>query len=328
MHTLINPQTALSTISTVGTFTTSGGAITSGNMDNQQISGFTQSTVTGTFNAPDTNGRGTGNFVDSSFGTLSFAYYIIDTNHLVFFSIKTASPGIWVAEKQTGSSFTNASFTGPYAFGSSGDTLNYFEQTNTVGRFNADGSGAISAGVLDNVTDGTTTTNLPFTGTYTVGSNGRVVVTLNATGGSIQQVYWLVSPTRAFFVTNASNSVEDGSLDTQASTLSNSSLNGLYAYEMDGFDSSLNNTKERLGIMNFNGSGSISVGQIANALGSVNQTTTPLTGTYTVASNGRVTGSVNSLSSNLVFYLVSGSKAYVLQNDTGVSIGGTLTKQP
>jgi hypothetical protein len=80
--------------------------------------------------------------------------------------------------------------------------------------------------------------------------------------------------------------------------------------------------------MNLNGSGSASVGQIANAAGSVSNTTSPLTGTYTVGSNGRVTSTVNGLSNNLVFYLVSGSKAYVLQNDTGVSIGGTMTKQP
>jgi hypothetical protein len=80
--------------------------------------------------------------------------------------------------------------------------------------------------------------------------------------------------------------------------------------------------------MNLNGSGSASVGQIANALGAVSNTTTPLTGTYSIASNGRVTSSVNNLSNNLVFYLVSGSNAYMLQNDTGVSIGGTMIKQP
>jgi hypothetical protein len=328
MHTLASPQSTLNPTSTVGSFAVSGGTITSGNMDNQQFSGFNSSTVTGSFNGPDTTGRGTGNFVDSVSGTLPFAYYVIDANHLALFSIKTGTIGIGVAEKQTGSPFATTSFSGPYAFASTGDTTSFFEYTNTVGQFSADGTGNVPAGALDNVTDGTTTANLPFTGTYTVASNGRVVVTLNATGGSIQQVYWLVSPTRAFFVTDSPNSVEDGSLDTQVGTFSNSSLSGLYAYEMDGFDSSLNNTKERLGVMNLNGSGSASVGQIANAAGSVSNTTSPLTGTYTVGSNGRVTSTVNGLSNNLVFYLVSGSKAYVLQNDTGVSIGGTMTKQP
>jgi hypothetical protein len=52
-----------------------------------------------------------------------------------------------------------------------------------------------------------------------------------------------------------------------------------------------------------------------------------LSGSYSVSSNGRATGSLNTLSNNLVFYLVSGSDAYVVQNDTGVQIDGTVSKQ-
>ena len=52
-----------------------------------------------------------------------------------------------------------------------------------------------------------------------------------------------------------------------------------------------------------------------------------LSGSYSVATNGRTTGSINTLSNNLIFYLVSGSNAYVVQNDTGVQIDGTLSKQ-
>jgi hypothetical protein len=52
-----------------------------------------------------------------------------------------------------------------------------------------------------------------------------------------------------------------------------------------------------------------------------------LSGSYSVSSNGRTTGSISSLSSNLVFYLVSGNDAYVIQNDSGVVINGTISKQ-
>jgi hypothetical protein len=52
-----------------------------------------------------------------------------------------------------------------------------------------------------------------------------------------------------------------------------------------------------------------------------------LSGRYSVSSNGRTTGSINTLSNNLVFYLVSGSDAYVVQNDSGVQIDGTVSKQ-
>jgi hypothetical protein len=52
-----------------------------------------------------------------------------------------------------------------------------------------------------------------------------------------------------------------------------------------------------------------------------------ISGSYSVTSNGRVTGSINNLSGNLVFYLVSGSSGYILQNDTGFQISGAMTEQ-
>lgn len=329
MHSITSSLGSTIPISTVGAFTVSGGGTVSGSMDNQQFSSFAPSTFTGgSFNTPDTTtGRGTGTFVDSSRGTLTFTYYVVDASHLIFFSTNTGVVGTGVAEKQSGAPFTTASFSGPYAFGSSGDTLSFFEQTNAVGRFNADGSGAITAGVLDAATDGTTTSNLPFTGTYTMDSNGRATVTLGSSSGSIQQVYWMVSPSRAFTVTNSSNSVEDGSVDLQVGSFSNASLSGFYAFEMDGFDNALNSTKQRVGFINANGSGTMSLDQVSNASGAVSQEGS-FSGTYSVTSNGRVTGTANSISNNLVFYLVSGSNAYVLQNDSGVAIKGTFTKQP
>ncbi len=252
----------------------------------------------------------------------------MDANHLIFFSSDTGIIGIGEAEKQTGGPFTTASFTGPFAFGTEGDTQSFFENTNTVGRFNADGSGALTAGVFDTVTDGTPSTNVSFTGTYSMSATGRAAVTLNpSSGGSIQQVYWMVSPSRAFSVTDSGTTVEDGSLDSQVGPFSNSSLNAFYAFGMDGFDNGLNATKERVGTIDFNGSGSLTLNEVSIVSGAPS-TSGNLSGTYSVSSNGRTTASVNSLSSNLVFYLVSGSDAYILQADSGVAIAGKMSKQP
>jgi hypothetical protein len=52
-----------------------------------------------------------------------------------------------------------------------------------------------------------------------------------------------------------------------------------------------------------------------------------LSGNYSVSGNGRTSASISNLSSNLVFYLVSGTDAYVVQNDSGVEINGTVSKQ-
>jgi len=38
-------------------------------------------------------------------------------------------------------------------------------------------------------------------------------------------------------------------------------------------------------------------------------------------------GSLSGLSNNLVFYLISGTDAYVVQNDPGVQISGSMSKQ-
>jgi hypothetical protein len=63
-----------------------------------------------------------------------------------------------------------------------------------------------------------------------------------------------------------------------------------------------------------------------NASGTIN-VPGPLSGTYMVASNGRTAGTINTLSNNLVFYLVSGSKAYILQNDPLTEIDGITEVQ-
>ena len=96
---------------------------------------------------------------------------------------------------------------------------------------------------------------------------------------------------------------------------------------MDGFDNTLNDTKQRVGFINANGSGTLSVDEVSNASGAVSVEGT-FSGTYAVTSNGRVTATANNISNNLVFYLVSGSNAYVLQNDSGVAIKGAMVKQP
>jgi len=46
-----------------------------------------------------------------------------------------------------------------------------------------------------------------------------------------------------------------------------------------------------------------------------------------VDGNGRVAAAVNTVSSNLVMYMVSPGQGYTLQNDPGVEISGKVTLQ-
>ena len=114
------------------------------------------------------------------------------------------------------------------------------------------------------------------------------------------------------------NTVQDGSLDLQqVATFSNSTMNGQFALIMDGFDAG--GAKDRVGTLQWDGSGSLILNEFTNAAGVI---TVPviLSGNYAVSGNGRTGGSLGSLSNNLIFYLVSGNDAYMVQNDTGVEI--------
>jgi len=135
----------------------------------------------------------------------------------------------------------------------------------------------------------------------------------------------MISPSRGYFVVNDPNSIQEGTLDLQQSgSFSNSTMNGQYALVMNGFDTG--GAKDRVGTLLWDGSGKLTLNEFTNAAGVV---TFPvvLSGTYSVAANGRATGTISNLSNNLIFYLVSGSSAYVVQNDTGVQIDGTIAKQ-
>jgi hypothetical protein len=185
-------------------------------------------------------------------------------------------------------------------------------------------NGAISGGARDTVQDGSSIVNTTFTGTLTQAASGRATVALSTAANS-NLVVWMISPARGFFVVDDPTTIQEGTLDLQQTTnFSNATMNGQYGLIMDGFDSGF--AKDRVGTLQWNGSGKLVLNEFTNSNGVI---TVPivLSGTYSVSSNGRTTGSINSLSNNLVFYLVSGSNAYVLQNDTGVQIDGTISKQ-
>jgi hypothetical protein len=197
-----------------------------------------------------------------------------------------------------------------------------------VGRFSADGSGNISAGALDSVQDGNSIYNGSFTGTNSALSNGRTVLSLSGSGISIQAVTWMVSSSHGFFLMNDPNKVEDGTLDLQqSSSFSNSSMNGQFALLMDGFDVQAN--LDRVGTLQWDGNGHLTLNEAVNS-GSGVESGVVLSGNYSVDGNGRAVGTINNLSlsnGDIVFYLVSGNEAYVLENDPGAEISGKISKQ-
>jgi hypothetical protein len=310
---------ALQSVATVGAFTLSGGIVSNGNEDVNRGGAFSSLTFFGSLNPPDsTTGRGTGTFTDTSPATSSFIYYIVDANNIRFLSSTLGVVGSGRAEKQN-----VPTLSGSYAFGSKGDTA-FLSGVNMAGRFTAS-AGTITAGALDAVQDGSTSTNVSFTGTYTQAASGRALVSLS-TSSNGNLVVWMVSPSRGFFLVNDPSAVQDGTLDLQqTATFSNSTMNGQYALIMNGFD--VGGAKDRVGTLQWDGSGNLTLNEFTNAAGVINVPIL-LSGNYSVSGNGRTAGSLTALSNNLVFYLISGNDAYVVQNDPGVQIVGTMSKQP
>jgi hypothetical protein len=318
----------------VGQFTVSAGVFQNGSVDVNHAGAFSSPTLTNfTLNPPISNGRGTGTFTENSGSTFSFFYYIVDANNIRFLSTDTLSNsgGFGRAESQSTGPFTASSFSGTYAFSSRGDDNFGVDSVNTVGEFTAS-AGAISSGAFDSVEDGTPLTNVPISGgTYQVTSNGRVTVTLTSTA-TANQIFWMVSPSRAFFLTANNTSdgslTEDGIANLQATGgFSNSSITGQFALVMNGFTP--NFFIDRVGTLQWDGAGNLQLNELVNDTGTVNTPRT-LTGTYSVSANGRVTGTINTVSVNpndLVFYMISKTDGYVLQEDSGTELIGAISQQ-
>jgi hypothetical protein len=294
-------------------------------------------TAASAFTAPDGSGRGTAKLVDST-ETLNLVYYVVDGNNVRFIDSDSGVVGIGRAEAQSGTFTTDPLSGNSFAFGSRADDSVGLASVNTVGSFTAS-SGAISGGLLDSAVDWTAAyASIPINpGTYTpVTTSGRSVVATSTSApftNSVTQVFWMVNPSRAFFLTASDTSdpskIEDGTADEQQGTFSNSSLNGQFAFNMDGFDNNEGLFVDRVGWIQWKGDGTLNWNEAVNNSGSIGSSG-GLTGTYTVGTNGRSAATVNSLSesnNDLVFYLVSGTNAYMLENDTGVEINGAMNEQ-
>jgi hypothetical protein len=142
----------------------------------------------------------------------------------------------------------------------------------------------------------------------------------------------MVSSTRGFFLVSDPVKVEDGTIDAQQSiSFTAGSLKGQYAFLNGGFDFTPQ-LLTRVGTFIPDGNGNVNLNEVVNAFTPTNGAilNNPVVpGTYAVDATGRATSTLTGSTSNidLVFYMVSPSQAYVLQNDAGVEISGKTTLQ-
>jgi len=303
----------------------------------QDIGGTVNSnTVTGTYSAPDANGR-----VEVDFGGLSSIFYIVHSEALrvVVADSEFATAGSAFGQGGGAGTFDASALNGPFVFSDIGEgTLGPFA---AAGLLTTDGAGNLTAGFGD-VNEAGSVTNGAITGTYTVASNGRGTLTLG--GGNIQDVanlmVYVTDP--ALNLADPNNADGGGGallvdLDTEVFAIgalapqdTTATFAGNYAL---GFQSAfvgadLVGQVFSDGVSNIVGSGSL------NDLFGTGQTTQSVTGTFTpdATNPGRATstlvfGSVSG-TLNIAAYAATSSEIVYVDIDSGFIAAGEVEGQP
>jgi hypothetical protein len=199
---------ALKHMSLAGSFAADGiGSLTAGTLDINNGGTFSTTSFTGTFTAPDSNGRGT---MHVNAGR-SFVYYIISPKVLRVLEGDNISFVGGSAYTQGSASSTIAALSGKFVYQHHGWNEPGPARTVAAGQFSADGMGRVTTGVSDSNSGGSPTTVIKgttVTGTYMI--SGRPSGTLNLTDAAGTSTFnlYLVDP--ALNILDPSNSSGGG----------------------------------------------------------------------------------------------------------------------
>lgn len=235
---------------------------------------------------------------------------------------------------------TNAFFARAGIFTAGGGSLSGIEDTNQAGEPPASGSTTVA------------TTNISFTGSYSVGADGRGTMqfcepsTVPCLAGAATSFFRIVvvSPSQILMIdfstptTSAATIASEGEMDLvpDASIFNNQGLSGTYTFEFSGI-SATSAEESAVGEFMSNGHASISAGNAATP-GEISVDTAnsqppagpqflPAT-TYSVFGSGRGTMVLNGL--NFSFYMVTASRAKFIEIDgspSSILVGDAYKQQ-
>jgi hypothetical protein len=309
--------------SLAGSFQADGaGNISSGLEDLNSVTGvFTNLSFTGSYSV-GADGRGSATITDSQ-GTSTFHFVVLASGQAQIVEFDASENGNGTVMPQDTSAFNLGSLAGNWSFFLSG-TGTSGEPVADGGVFSLDSSGAVTQGVEDVNDGGTITSDVSFTGTATSStSNGRGTVSLSSTSGTSALAYYVVSANEVFIVeTDSASGFSGTGYKQQSSAFADSSLSGSYNFLLGGVDT--NGVVADIGQISANGNGGITSGVVDENDAGTAALNIALTGSYSVAANGRGNASVTSANgtSNYAFYLVSQNLLIFLETDTfSVTVG-------
>lgn len=300
-----------------GQFAAAAGAITSGILDADAVSGPTSSAAfTGSYNlAATSNGRGTASLVVSGIGTINCSFYLVSDGQLLMMEIDDiagqnrrviSGP---VLQQQSPSLGSATSVLATTSLGSS----NLIAQ-NQIGLFTTDGTSSSTLSADENT--GGTLSSPSATGSYSVAGNGRVTLTGSGIASS-DPVLYLAGPNQAFVIGTDAN-VTFGFMELQTgSSFTNSSLSGTYggASVFPLTSGAIN----QLDVATADGVANLSFVTDSDNTGAGIDQNAASSGTYSVAGNGRGTITENSSVSE-IFYMVSPTEYWSLSTDTNATV--------
>lgn len=214
------------------------------------------------------------------------------------------------ASAQVTITFSNASLTGDYVFlvnvGDSDPTQPALPGFAFAGgTFHADGNGNLSAGVEDqNSKTLGPLTNIAFTGTYSISSDGRGSATIATSTASTPFKFVLTSSDRGQLIEFDTLEAASGFVLRQDATAI-ANVTGPYVFSLFGDDAG--GPIGIIGRLVSDGAGNLTGSEIVNDNGATSGSLA-LTGTYTVGAGGRGLATVTSAASvtqHFVFYIVN-----------------------
>ena len=311
--------------SLAGMLVAAGGAITSGEEDFDLSGNFDNGTtgpvaITSGSYSVSANGRGTLSLTATGAGTFDDSIYIVSATEFFFMNIgaQSATNPVFAgsAVQQSGGPFTTSSFSGNSVFytlslcGSCGPSAAPVAPNLSVGVFSVATAGSFS--LTEDTNKGGTLSSATATGTYTVDSSGRAVIT--QTGSGPIAIAYLASPNDGFLV-SAGGEGGAGFVEPQTGgPFTAASLTGNFFFGTTGqVDQVVSNGS---GVHTYDGLGTVTGtvdettlgfspvmgGHFSEPYSVTNGTGTPGRGTFTLKSGGL----------DMIFYVVSPSKVVLM----------------
>ncbi|HKF22635.1 MAG TPA: hypothetical protein VKE93_13785 [Candidatus Angelobacter sp.] len=299
------------------------GDITSGVLDENNNGTVTLSNTipaTGLAFSVPVNGRSTLTVPTTSLGTLNFAVYIVDANHLKLVETDAGFP-------LTGEPFRQSSstVTGSFAFTTAGASFVGNGAFVSGGILNTDGvSNILGTSVVDVDSGGAVVTNAAVSGTFTVVA-GRGTATING-AGTTHLVFYPTTGGLQLLGIDSTNVATGVAFQQSGGPFSTGSIAGPFGLNYSGTNSA--GEVDATGQFSASGTGSLSGALDLNNAGAT-AGNLALTGTYSAAANGRGTGTLNTSAGpvNIIFYMASGSRVVFIEADSFQVASGIFLHQ-